>query len=449
MADAGRHLLAAAAETVFMTTISKQGCTGIQKAYLATEQSAQGSVVEGCKSKDGTKPATPQLVRAWAFELANDGTVIVPPAPPNPGPRPGRDPVLIELGNIEAPKDGKFRIQFISLGDDAATSFDAKDAIFELPVVGYDVANRRATIALNADQMKEKGIVAGEELVLRQVDAQDNASDGIYVRLDAAGWANQNLNEPLGDGNFQNVRGAAIDILTGVAGLPGAAEQGKMERILGKATRDVTAPKLLRDNVTASSVTFSKEELKKIDGLVDACLNQFGWINITPEYLNQLGDQTNWTAPAREAAKAFAADKALFEKLDAALNGTKAGQFNGQLLHFVKEGGDRITRISFDKALPPGSQISVQNSRTGEVKALNLSEPNGQVLTDAHRKGSVIFTKAADGDPMVVTYRDGAGNSGNPYGFVLASCTKDGKAKADPLGFRISTLTLKPKPAQS
>ncbi|MBI2373518.1 MAG: hypothetical protein HYV07_05910 [Deltaproteobacteria bacterium] len=427
------------------TTISKHGCIGIQKAYLKSE-TAQGSVVEGCKSKDAAKPAIPQLVRGWAFELANDGTVVVPPAPPQGGgPRPGLDPVLIELGNIEAPKDGIFRIQFISLGDNAAASFDDKDAIFELPVVGYDVANRRATIALNAEQMKEKGVVAGEELVLRQVDSEDNASDGIYVKLDPTGWGNQNLNEPLGNGSFQNVRGAAIDILTGVAGLPGAAEQGKMERVLGKVTRDVTAPKLLRPNVTASSTTFGKDELAKVRALVDACAQQFGWINVTPAYLAQLAEQTNWPAPTREAAKTFAADTALFDKLDVALNGSKTGQFNAQLLSFAADGGTRITRISFDKAVPPGTQISVQNSRTGEVKNLNLAEPNGRVLTDAHRTGSVLFTQVSDGDPIVVTYRDSAGNAGAPYGFVLDSCSKDGKAKADPLSFRIATLTLKSK----
>ncbi|MBI2377200.1 MAG: hypothetical protein HYV07_24585 [Deltaproteobacteria bacterium] len=429
-----------------MTTVGKQGSIGIQKAYLSTEQGVpQGGVVESCKSKDATKPSTPQLVRAWAFELANDGTVIIPPAPPNAGPRPGLDPVLIELGNIEAPKDGKFRLQFVSLGDNAAASFSDKSAVFELPVVGYDVQNRRATIALNAEQMKEKGVVAGEELVLRQADSNGNVSDGIYVRLDPAGWANQNLSEPLGNGSFQNVRGANIDINTGITGLPGADEQGKMERVLGKATRDVTAPKILRENVSASSVLFDKSELAKMTALVDACQQQFGWINITPDYLLQLAAQTNWSEPARAAAKAFGEDKALFEKLDTALNGKATGQFNGQLLAFVKEGGDRLTRITLDKALPPGTQISVQNSRTGEVKNVNLPEPSGQVLTDEHRRTSVIFTKAADGDPMVLTYRDGAGNSGAPYGFVLDSCNKDGKAKADPLGFRISTLSLKSK----
>ncbi|MBI4821595.1 MAG: hypothetical protein HY791_35365 [Deltaproteobacteria bacterium] len=432
-----------------MTTIGKQASIGIQKAYGTEEQKPpQGGVVEACKSSDATKPATPQLVRAWAFELANDGSVIVPNPAPTPGPRPGRDPVLIELGNIEAPKDGKFRIQFISLGDDAAASFAKKDAVFELPVVGYDVANRRATIALNAEQMKEKGVVAGEELVLRQADAQGNVSDGIYVRLDPTGWANQNINEPVASGGFQNVRGANIDINTGVTGLPGAAEQGKLERVLGKATRDVTAPKLIRDNVAASTTVFSKEQVAKLSAFVDACMQQFGWINVTKDYLVQLSGQTNWPQPARDAAKALAEDSGLFEKLETTFAGKTGGTFNAQQLEFAKT-GDRVTQVVFDKALPPGAQISVQNSRTGEVKNLSLPEPHGQAISDEQRRASVLFTKATDGDPFVVTYRDGAGNSGTPYGFVLESCNKDGKAKSDPLGFRISTLSLKSKPEGS
>lgn len=423
------------------------GITGISRPYVGQNAIDINTVKQVCDRSAGdvTSPATPQLHRAWAFELAADGSVLAPPPPP-PG-QPGRDPLVIELGNIEVGT----RIELISLSDNPKAEFDSKskDAIFELPLTGYDVAGRRATIALNEDQMKEKGIGAGERFLLRQVDKDGNASEAIHVHLDPRGWANTQIDEPTNNGGSQRVQGRQIDIAVGIHNLAGNPEPGKMERVLGKVTTDITAPLLVTENVTAKfeGVKLSPKELERAREILTAYDTFIGSANGTFADLKTWVEAPN-NKQSYEAHPSYAAPFKVLNDLVA--NGAKdwalllkAASTPGapESVNFarMREGGwnGQEAVVKFEKALEPGTTINVQNSRTGETKSVTLAA--------TERSTEFRFRNIAEGDPLVITYTDAAGNAGKPYGFRFDPGAKDGKtAKQNPLDIRLGGFNFKP-----
>ena len=397
------------------------------------------------KSGDVTSPATPQLRRAWAFEMTADGSALAPPPPPRG--QPGRDPLVIELGNIEVGT----RIELISLSDNPKAEFDATCAkeIFELPLTGYDVNGRIATIALNEDQMKEKGIGAGERFMLRQVDKDGNASEAIHVHLDPQGWATAQIREPTSDGGVQNVRGRAIDIAVGIHNLPGNANPGKLERVLGKMTTDVTAPKLVTDNVTAGfvGVKLSPKELERAKEIVAAYDNFIGnaedsvaaiktWVETPKNKANFENDPSNSKAFKVLVDAVSSGGQKQWDLMLAGAPGTRAGNVSFAQMRTPGWTGQEIS-VRFEKALEPGAIVNVQNSRTGESKSATLSA--------AQRGTAFSLRDMVEGDPVVITYTDAAGNAGTPYGFRFDPQSKDGKAcKQNPLDIRLGGFNFKP-----
>lgn len=426
---------------------------GVKRPYVGQNAQSIGDIkqVNDKKSGDVTTPPAPQVLRAWAFELAADGSGIVPPPPPpSPGVPPvRRDPLVIELGQIEVGT----RIELISLSDNPKAEFDAthKAEIFELPLTGYDVAGRTATIALNEEQMKDKQIVAGERFLLRQVDKDGNASQPVHVHLDPNGWASQTINEPLSDGSTHQVRGANININTGMTGLQGNPNPGKMEQVLGKSTVDASAPKLLESNVAVKTDKLNAKESDALRALFQSFQNFFGGQNwnladLTTNVANNAGNANNPSYKDHiAAAKAVADDPALFAKIAAmtnlAVGGTAPDHINWSgLAQLGQRGGElSLTAVKFEKALEPGVSVTVQNSRTGESKSMTQGA--------AAREVSVLLGDVKNGDPLIVTYHDAAGNAGKPYGFKFDDAAKDGKATSNPLDIRLGSFNWKPKPA--
>jgi hypothetical protein len=418
--------------------------SGVTRPYVGQNAQSIGDVkqVDSKKPGDTTTPPSPVVNRAWAFELAADGSMIVPPPAPN---APGRDPLVIELGQIEVGT----RIELISLSDNPKAEFDAthKAEIFELPLTGYDVAGRTATISLNEEQMKEKNIVAGERFMLRQVDKDGNASKAVHVHLDPRGWANQNINEPVQGGGTQQVRGANIQINTGVTGLPGNANPGKMETVLGKATKDTSAPKLLESNVGVVTDKLSKADHDFLKTFVDAMNGFLGSTNYDHATLKSQLDANaaSWGVsykPKFDALQTLCKDPAAFERVATftnAMAGTTGKHIDfAQAASLATRAEASFTMVKFDKALEPGVTATVQNSRTGESKSVAQGSES--------RSMSILLNDVKNGDPLIVTYSDAAGNPGAPYGFRFDDAAKDGKAKSNPLDIRLGTFNIKPKP---
>ena len=422
---------------------------GITRPYVGQNSQSITDVKQtgDKKSGDVTSPQKPQVLRAWAFELAADGTTVAPP----PANAHRRDPVVIELGQIEVGT----RIEVISLSDNPQAEFSelCKGEVFELPLTGYDVGNRRGSVALNAEQMKEKGIVAGERLMLRQVDKDGNASEAVHVFLDPNGWANQTLNEPVQGGGTQQVRGRQIDVAVGVINLQGNPNPGKTDRVLGKATVDQSAPKLVEGNVSVVSDQLSKAEHDLLKGYVGAMPVLVGAGNYTLDQIKQTLDANAgpWSAhPTYKAPydvlRAVLADSARLVQFTSALGaGSGAAPTAANVIDWAQASAlaalatePTATFIKLDKALEPGVTVSVQNSRTGEAVSIGQGAEA--------RSSALVLRDVRNGDPLILTYRDQAGNPGAPYGFRYDPASKDGKAKSNPLDIRLGAFNLKPQP---
>jgi hypothetical protein len=199
------------------------------------------------KAHDSNWPPKLSVEVSVAFEKMADNANPVPPAPPTPNPVRGRDPVYLVLGNHEIGT----RIEVVSLSDNPEADFNAscKNEIFSLPLAGRDVPGRRASITLDHDQMKAKGIVPGETLLIRQVDDAGNASIPTLVYLDPSSWANQAFNEPVQGGGSQRVNGAQFDIFVGDHGVAGSVNPAGNVAINAKAAVDTSAPAILDKNI--------------------------------------------------------------------------------------------------------------------------------------------------------------------------------------------------------
>ena len=62
---------------------------GIRAAYATSKDDACTDAT--CAPKDAKNPPTLQLIRAWAFEIAAQGSAVIPPAPPKGNRRSGSE----------------------------------------------------------------------------------------------------------------------------------------------------------------------------------------------------------------------------------------------------------------------------------------------------------------------------------------------------------------------
>ncbi|MBI5511741.1 MAG: hypothetical protein HY903_23545 [Deltaproteobacteria bacterium] len=403
-------------------------------------QMQQGQCVDGCQSSDKTPAPTPRLVRAICFDPAKADAKLIPNPPPAPvvSPRP-RDPVLIVLDNIEVGA----HFEFISLTDKPDADFGTKGDVRRLDMVGYDVGNRRATIVLDPKQMADKGFQPGERLVLRQVDRKGNASDGIYVYLDPSGWANQRVMQSNDQGQQVVLSGAPLDILVGVTGPNGAPSSAATQQLLGIAVQDKDAPQVAKSNVKVLTMKWSAEDRAVADALcanVAIFKSKLGRDSFNLEEAKKLAEDQTIPEPLRNAfAKLAASDGALFKRFDYAAYGDRRDGIVGLPDYTEVKTNDKSLFLNLLRAFEPGVTFMLQNSRTGETFSGSL----GAGTRDVALKLSYL----EDGDPLILTYHDAAGNWGAPYAFEYAAGCKDGKGKIDPLKLQLGDYPGAAKPA--
>lgn len=400
----------------------------------------QGCEVDNCKSADATPAPTPGLRRAFCFDLAKAGAQIVPQPPPSSttwSQRP-RDPVLIELNNIELGA----HLEFISLTDHPDATFESS-CVRRLDFTGYDVGARVGTVVLNPEEMETKGFQPGERIVIRQVDKSGNTSDGIFVHLDPNGWANQQVRQTDDNNNQVTLRGAQISFTDGMTGLHGAT--GAMRQVIGTAVRDVDGPKLIEKNVSLKTITYSKEEIEVAAQLRNG--EARNWImsvlrrpSFTLTEAKTMLARTDITPKAKDTLEKLLANNAtMFDKLEVAYNppiATKdevlADTDTDAILAAGPDG--RRVYLHLDKAIEPGATVVLQNSRTGQTWNAALAA-NGRSL-------SMPLQNVQDGDPLILTYTDGAGNQGKPYAMEYSSKCADGKASYNPLSVRYGGASI-------
>lgn len=271
-----------------------------------------------CAPKDTTAPAKPEIVTSMAFDRAKEGSSI--------GHRGGnsgfsagtRDPVYIELGNVELGT----QIEIINLSANPHAAFD-KESTIKLELTGRDPAQRRGSVYLNNDQMTKLGLKPGDMYALRAVDRAGNASEPVTGELRPNEWANGDVIE---DGNWAMVRGMQLSALDG---------EGERKMLVAKAVNDARPPMVDDKHVSIET----------------------------------------------------------------------------------KENGH--TSMIFDRAIEPGANVTVLNTRDGKSY-------NGRV--DENGKLTIPLKGLADGDPLLVSVRDNNNVEGKAIEVVYSSKCKDGKA---------------------
>ncbi len=426
-----------------MPVNATQGTSPTQAALVQRDPSRavqQGAAVECCKSTDATPAPTPGLRRAMCFDLGKADAQIVPQPPPaNTGwsQRP-RDPVLLELSNVEIGA----HLEFISLSDDPEATFES-NCVRRLDFTGYDVGNRIGTLVLNPAEMATQGFQPGERIVVRQVDKNGNASDGIFVHLDPNGWASQQVRQSDDAGNQVTLRGASIAFSDGMTGLAGAT--GAVRTVIGTAVRDTEGPKLLDKNLSLQTFTYSKDEVDVAEQLGRGETRNWVYRVLGRTHFNlaearSMLARADITPKAKETLdKLLANNAAIFDKIDPAYdpaNASKDGIIgDADFNQILSTGPDhRDVYLRLNKALEPGCTLRLQNSRSGQVFTASLGADQ-RVL-------SLRLSDMKDGDPLILTYRDGAGNDGKPFALEYSSSCKDGKATYNPLSVRYGGASI-------
>jgi hypothetical protein len=334
----------------------------------------------------------------------------------------------------------------ISLSDNPAAEFSdkCKDEIFQLPVTGFNAAGDVAHVALSAEAMKEKGIVPGERLMIRQVDESGNPGPETHVFLDPQGWANQQFDEPVEGGGTQRISGRQIDIVSGLIGVDGNPNPGKTDRILGKATVDNSAPILLKDRVSVTSMELPKGTFEKIAGYIGGMSNLIGGANYSYDHIKTTLTQNepSWRASYGthiDGLKALLDDRKAFDALaeytHLLANTPNDGTIDWNQVNALAQRGEAppLGVVKFDKALEPGISVTIENGRLGDQSQRSMT------TTAETRTFSIAMQDIKAGDPIVITFHDNSGsqrNAGEMYAFDFAPSKKDGKGSRNPLNIR-------------
>ncbi|MBX7096888.1 MAG: hypothetical protein K1X89_04165 [Myxococcaceae bacterium] len=372
--------------------------------------------VSGVTSRDISPPPTPQVQVSIAFERAAKDATFRPNPPPitqRPG---GRDPVYLELSNVEVGTT----IQLLNLSANPGASWNDAKAVVELPLTGRDIANRQASAFLNAEQMDKLGLQPGHMIQLRAVDTANpaNVSPAVTTELMPNEWVNGQVSEKNGDA-FVTTPGAQFNMLDGEA---------KRVAVMAKSVFDVSEPIVTTLQEKVSIVV--DERFSPEDKALGAVLNS-GWgamqramgkDSFTAEELKTQSTNEGYPENFRTALKTLLGDSALFARFDAARTGSKDDQVNWQDVGAVANFTRTVT-LKASEALEPGANVQVQNQRTN-------STTSGSVGND--RQLSVPVNDAADGDPLRITVQDNNNIQGAPFIITFRPDGKNGVGAAPP-----------------
>lgn len=385
-----------------MTTVNKTGQAGSVQP----------------KNCDTTPPATPQVLRAIAFEHGSHQAQIVRGASVG-APRTNRDPVLIELGNVEM----DMTVEVINKSKNPKATFDAN--ALQLTLTGADAHQRRASVYLTAEQMSQLDIKPGDILDLRVKDAAGNASVPVRIEVEPDDWANTTVRD-VEDNRWVNRGGAQVTgALDGVA---------TYKNFIAKAVRDARPPVLLMDDVQLTTHRFSDEDRAMARALIEhhgAIKQKLGKDGFTRKDLDTLIGDAALPQALRDAAKKLATTEGLFDKVERApgQQGWMDGIVGPADLQPVADGKPLVV-LEGVEATEPRSRVRVFNNRTGETFEANVGDDQKLKLTFGDR--------VANGDRLLIQPFDNEGVPGQEIKVVYSDCAPSGKAEVqNPLDLRI------------
>ena len=358
-----------------------------------------------CKPNDITLPPTPTVNQCIAFDRAANLRVVRNNNPGNGWSR-RPDPAYIELGNVEAGA----KIQIVNLSKNPEAGFENKKDIIDLDLTGRDIRGRRASVYLTNDDMNKIDLKAGDQLQIRVVDPQGNASAAVTAELEPNDWANAQV-QVNRNGRWEGNRapGAQFNALDG---------EGENKTLVVRAVADGREPLLLEDKLSVETLSFSDAEqtiaqcfLDHKDELTEKYANG----PFSQDQLKDIAKDESYSAGLRDAAKKMSA-KRLFEKFDAAVKVDDRVGYSD--FEFAVAGKSRVD-LKADRAIEPNSRVDVFNTRTGETFRGNVG---------ADQKINVPLN-ADDGDTLIVRPFDNEGTAGKELEILYSATCSNGRAK--------------------
>lgn len=374
------------------------------------------------KNCDTTPPPTPEVRRAIAFEHGSERARVVDGNNAGRAPRAPRDPVLIELGNVEM----DVTVEVINKSKNPKATFDAN--ALQLTLTGADPHQRRASVYLTVEQMNQLDIKPGDILDLRVKDAAGNASVPVRIEVEPDDWANRTVRD-VENNAWVNRRGAQITgALDGVE---------TYKNFIAKAVADDRPPVLLMDDVQLTTHQFNEKERDVARAFIDniePLKQKLGKDWFVREELDTLISDEALPEALRTAAKRLKDTEGLFEKIEMAPgnNGWIDGRIGVPDLQPVAEGKPLVV-LEGVEAIEPRSRVRVFNNRTGETFETNVGDDQKLKLT--------LGDKVANGDRLLIQPFDNEGNAGQEIKVVYSDCSPNGKAEVQ------SSLNLRIKPA--
>jgi hypothetical protein len=390
--------------------LANHGSSMEPEAKQAMTNFLQG--LDKCKTGDMEGPPAPRILSSMAFERATEGARVVA----NPQPRPANavrnpDPLYLELDNVEM--GTKFEI--INLSKNPGATFDNKTDLQTVEITGRDVQNRRASIYMNDEKMREFGIEPGDVFQIRARDPAGNVSLPVTGEIEPNDWAGNQVQELNATGGFVNAGpGTQFSALDGEAA---------RKNLVVKAVNDSRAPMVLEDKlILVTDDRFDENDKGIVEDLRagwGAIKTAMGKDSFTLDEAKTLVDNQTITERTRAALKELVDDPALFDHIESAVqNGAKDGVLGLTDVDHIRAFQRNVT-ISAFAAIEPRTTVQVQNQRTGQVM-------NATVGDD--RQLNLKLGDIRDGDPLILTPTDNEGVVGQRVELVYSSKCKDGKA---------------------
>lgn len=367
------------------------------------------------KHCDVTPPPRPEITRSIAFDRGSPEARIVNSNAQASRPRAVRDPVYIELGNVEAGTT----IEMINLSAKPDAAFDCESTL-KLPLTGRDIKERQAAVYLNENQLNELGLKAGDMYKLRVVDKHGLASEAVVGELEPDDWANQRVQDVV-DNARVTTRGSRITALDGEA---------VRKNFIAKAINDTRPPMMLDAKLALDTIVLSDSDKKTLGTLAGAAAElkeKLGTNTLSESRLKQLVENTEISDDVRAAGKKLLRDKKLFANVNRLTDGNNVltpAEMNQMTKH------NRTVFLMADTAVEPRTNVEVFNTRTGETF---------ETFVDDDQKLNVRLNNVENGDTLLVTPRDNEGVEGKAVELHYSDCAKDGRAQThNILGARLS-----------
>jgi hypothetical protein len=314
--------------------------------------------------------------------------------------------LTVKLGNVPA----HTRLEWVNLSSNPAATFN-KDTAVSARVDGHDPATQQGVFALDAAQLQELDVKAGDVLAVRLVNARGRVSKTLNISVDATPPA-----EDLFAAMRRTMDAARILSDATTSGLTTVAPE-----------KEARAPHLLASRIRLA--TWSPEQRAAAllvhaqwFTLQDALGGPRGEGPLTRAQLMNAAASPALAEELRKAIGLLARSRSVFSRAETVQAGDGFQQKDGKLyLSDLMAISKAAVTLHAPLAVEPGSSVMVVNKRTQQsnlavsgtlqsTPVLNMGWPEGALRNGDQLEFRIVDHNGVEGEPLTVTYSARAKN---------------------------------------